>query len=97
MVLAGETLFIAGPPDLLDEEKAFDGLGDAGLRAKLDEQTASLEGRKGALLLAVSASDGRTLAEHRLEFPPEWDAMAAANGRLYFSTIDGKVLCFAGR
>jgi len=97
MVLAGKTLFIAGPPDVLDEEKAFDGLGDAALRAKLEEQAASLAGKKGALLLAVSASDGGKLAEYRLESPPEWDAMAAANGRLYFSTTDGKVLCFTGR
>jgi len=47
----------------------------------------------GALLLAVSTSDGKKLAEHKLDSAPTWDGMAAASGRLYLSTMDGKVLC----
>jgi len=97
MVLADKTLFIAGPPDVIDEEQAFDNHGNAEIQAKLAEQAAALEGRKGALLLAVSASDGKKLSEYSLDSLPVWDGMAAAGGRLYLTTEDGKVRCFAGR
>jgi len=50
----------------------------------------------GALLLAVAASNGATLAQYRLEAPPVFDGMAATGGRLYLTSTDGKVLCFGG-
>ncbi|MHC4463929.1 MAG: outer membrane protein assembly factor BamB family protein, partial [Planctomycetota bacterium] len=80
MVLAGKTLFIAGPPDVVDEEVAFDfwtnpGI-DPDIPTKLDEQDAAFEGQRGALLRAVSALDGSTTGEYNLESPPVWDGMA---------------------
>ena len=96
MVLADKTLFIAGPPDVVDEEQSFYNPNDAEILAKLSEQSAALEGQKGSLLWAVSTSDGKKLAEYELDSPPVFDSMAAANGRLYFSTIDGKVICMGG-
>jgi outer membrane protein assembly factor BamB len=93
MVLAGKTLFVAGPPDVVDEEKVFFNPEDPELQAKLREQDAALEGKKGALLQVVSASDGKKLAEYKLDTVPVWDGMAAANGRLYLSTMDGRILC----
>lgn len=80
MVLAGQTLFAAGPPDVLDP----------------DDPLAAFEGRKGGALLAVSCADGTGLAEYKLESPPVFDGMIAANERLYLATTDGKVLCFGG-
>ncbi len=97
MVLAGGTLFIAGPPDLLDEEEVFTRHGRGETRPKLLEQAAALAGKRGALLRAVAAGDGEKLAEYKLAFGPVWDGLAAADGRLYLATIDGKVLCFAGK
>jgi hypothetical protein len=45
-------------------------------------------------LAAFSAVDGKQLAaEKRLPAPPVWDGMAAANGRLYISMLDGWILC----
>ena len=82
MVLADKTLFIAGPPDVADEEKAFFHSDDAGVQADILNQTAALAGRKGALLWAVSASDGKKLNEYKLEALPVWDGMATAYGRL---------------
>lgn len=96
MILTDKTLFIAGPPDLLNEEEAFDRIKDPKVQAKLREQSSSLEGHKGALLLAVSAADGKELVKYELESPPIFDGMAASDGRLYLATMDGKVLCFAG-
>jgi len=51
----------------------------------------------GALLMAASASDGTELAQYRLDASPVIDGMAAANGRLYLSLENGKLLCMAGQ
>jgi hypothetical protein len=76
---ASPTLFVCGPPDVVD---AADPL-------------AAYEGRAGAILRAVSAADGKTLAELRLDTPPVWDGLIAAEGRLYASLADGSVVCLA--
>jgi len=81
MVLAGTTLFVAGPPDVLDP----------------DDPMASFDGRKGAVLRAVSAADGKTLAELTLGSAPVFDGLIAAHGRLCLSTQDGRVLCLGGK
>lgn len=94
MVLADKTLVLAGPPDVVDEEEAFSRVGDPEIQAKLADQDAALAGEKGALLWAVDATDGRTLAKRRLESLPVFDGLAAAGGRLYLAATDGKVLCF---
>jgi len=96
MVLADGKLFVAGPEDLLDEEQAFKQIDDPNVRPKLDEQTTSLEGKKGAMLWAVSTTNGEKLSEHRLDSPPIFDGMAAAGGKLYMATQDGHVICLAG-
>jgi outer membrane protein assembly factor BamB len=94
MVLAGRTLFVAGPPDLIDEEQAFRQINDPKVTRSLAEQAAALNGEKGALLLAVSVADGKELAQYDIESPPVFDGMAAAAGRLYMATVNGEVLCF---
>ncbi|MGD2175526.1 MAG: PQQ-binding-like beta-propeller repeat protein, partial [Candidatus Brocadiaceae bacterium] len=96
MLLARDGLFIAGPPDIADELAAFGHSLEPKTQAELKRQAAALEGARGALLWAVSATDGTTLAEYKLDAPPIFDGMAAANGRLYIATADGKVLCLAG-
>jgi hypothetical protein len=94
MVLADEKLFIAGPPNVADEKAAFYEPDALANRDALTEQKAAWEGKKGGLLHVVSASDGQKLAQYHLECVPVWDGMAAANGRLYISTINGKIVCF---
>jgi outer membrane protein assembly factor BamB/ubiquinone/menaquinone biosynthesis C-methylase UbiE len=93
MVLANRTLFVAGPPDVADEELAFRKPDDPAVRKARLQQEAALENRSGALLQVVSARDGKKLSEYKLDSAPTWDGMAAASGRLYLSTMDGKVLC----
>lgn len=46
-------------------------------------------------LRVYRASDGAALADQALE-RPVWDGFAAAQGRLYVSTLDGRVLCLGG-
>ena len=97
MVLADETLFVAGPADVVDEEQAFREIDDPQVTSRLADQAAALEGKKGAVIWAVSTANGERLAEHQLDAPPVFDGLAAARGRLYLSTQDGAILCFAGR
>ena len=65
------------------------------VQEKLRAQSAALRGERGALLWAVSARDGRKLAERKLDAVPVFDGMAAANGRLYLATQTGCVVCLA--
>ncbi|MEE8452688.1 MAG: PQQ-binding-like beta-propeller repeat protein [Thermoguttaceae bacterium] len=94
MVLAAETLFVAGPPDVVDEEEIFGAPFDNRVTAKAAEQVAALQGKRGALLHVVSTKDGQRLNELELDGCPVFDGMAAAEGKLFVTTMDGKVVCF---
>jgi len=50
-----------------------------------------------AVLRVYSAADGERLSELSLSADPVFDGMAVAGGRLYLSTRDGMVTCFAGK
>jgi len=94
MVLAADTLFVAGPPDVVDEREAHRRRHDPAVQAQLAEQVEALAGRRGGRLWAFRAADGQPLAELTLEAPPVWDGMVAAADRLYLSTTAGTVACF---
>jgi hypothetical protein len=77
MVLAGKTLVVCGPPDVLKE-------GDA---------MAAFEGRMGSELWTLSAPDGETVAKQKLDELPIFDGMIVAENRLYLCTEQGEVIC----
>lgn len=77
LVLAGETIFMAGTPVVFPA-------GDL---------AGAYEGRMGGVLWAASASTGEKIAERKLDSAPVWDGMAVANGRLFICVRDGKVIC----
>ena len=81
LVLAGDVLFAAGPPDLGPADK---------------DRLATWEGKQGGLLAAFSTHDGKPLGQWKLDALPVWDSLIAAEGRLFLSTADGQVRCFAG-
>jgi outer membrane protein assembly factor BamB len=81
MALADDVLFVAGTPAVFPE-------GDL---------PKAYEGRMGGVLWAASASTGEKTAQRKLEAPPVWDGMAAANGRLFVSLQDGNVICLGAR
>jgi hypothetical protein len=95
LVVADKTLFIAGPPDVVDEEEAFFAMDDEEILGKLREQSDLLKGKDGGRLWAVSTQTGEKLAEYKLDSLPVWDGMIAANSRLYMTTMDGDITCFA--
>lgn len=94
MVLANETLFVAGPPDVVDEEEIFGKPFQDEVVAKAAQQVAALKGDQGALLHVVSTEDGRTLNEVPLDGCPVFDGLAAAEHRLFLSMMDGSVVCY---
>jgi len=77
IALAHDVLFVAGTPVVFPN-------GDL---AK------AYEGRMGGVLWAASASTGEKLAQYTLDAPPAWDGLAAANGMLFLSLADGRVVC----
>jgi hypothetical protein len=80
MVLAGDRLVLAGPPDLF---QAADPL-------------AAMEGRSGGKLLVLSTADGELLAEYALDSPPVFDGLAVADGKLYLPIVGGgTIVCSA--
>ena len=99
MALADDTLLVAGPPDLMDEEYTFDRImeGDKSVDPLLKKQDAALNGEQGGKLLAVSKTDGAQQQELQLDALPVWDGMAVANGSLYVADKDGKITRFGGK
>ncbi len=81
MVKAGPTLFVAGPPDVLDPKDPY----------------AALDGRRGARLVSLLAEDGRKLEETELGSPPVFDGMICAEGKLFICLEDGVIVCCGGR
>jgi len=49
-----------------------------------------------ALLSVFNTSDGQSLSSLALPAQPVFDGMAAANGRLFMSLVDGQVVCYTG-
>ncbi len=54
---------------------------------------AAYEGRTPGVLWIMSAGDGSKVSDCELPSPPVWDGMAAADGRFYVSSSDGRVTC----
>ena len=77
MTLAKDTLFVAGPPDILDPK----------------DPMSSFEGRKGVQLWAVSTKDGAKLSETKLPALPIFDGMITAGGKLFVVLQNGSVVC----
>ena len=96
MALAGKTVLVSGAPDMIDEEYAFERLAakDPAILKELDEQNEALEGHRGAKMWAVNVETGEQSAGLELTSPPVWDGITVAQGRVYVSTMDGKLQCF---
>ncbi|MBT3200678.1 MAG: PQQ-binding-like beta-propeller repeat protein [Phycisphaerales bacterium] len=78
MVLAGDRIFAAGTPDVLDPK----------------DPLAAFEGRAGASLNVFSARDGSQIKSYKMKSEPAFDGLALAGGKLYLVTNDGKLICF---
>jgi len=80
IAMAGDTVFVAGEPMKFDNPS-------------FENYVAAYAGEKGGQMLAVSATDGKKIAEYELQAAPAWDGIAAANGKLYVCLADGTIQC----
>lgn len=94
MLKSNDTLFICGPPDIIDEKETFEQLvlKDPEVNKVLAKQDELLDGKEGAILRAVNAQDGSTISELRIDSLPTWDSLAAAGDALFMTTIDGRLI-----
>ncbi|MHC4118233.1 MAG: outer membrane protein assembly factor BamB family protein [Planctomycetota bacterium] len=96
MTVAGDKLFVSGPPDLVDERHAFYNWDDPQVQAKLKRQAEAYAGRAGGQLWVVAKADGSVRSRYALDTIPVFDGMAAAGDSLFVTTADGRVLCLSG-
>jgi len=94
--MSGTNLVVAGPPDLVNEEQIFERLTkkDPTVQKELDEQDASLAGRRGALVKIFNKGDGQVARDFTIDSPPVWDGVSVAQGRIFIVTEDGKIRCY---
>ena len=88
MVLANNTLIVAGLPDLRKKNA---------VRLLYDnpkESLEALEGKRGACIWIVSAEDGKQLSQIKLDGVPVFDGMAATDNKVFVSLKNGKLVCF---
>jgi len=78
MVVAGDQLIVAGPPDRIVE----------------GDPLAAFENRAGAELRIVNKADGRKIETMQLATPPVFDGLSAANGQLFMATEAGEIICW---
>ena len=93
MVLAGKTLLVAGPLDMVDEEEIFANPFDKQLIAKAAKQVSAIKGKGAAMLMSVSTADGKKLSEMTLDATPVFDGLAAAEGKLFIVLMNGTIMC----
>jgi hypothetical protein len=86
MVLADHLLFVAG---WLDAVAVQEETGRPINAADPDPRP--------AVLRALRADDGKTIAEYKLDCEPVFDGMSAANRRLYVCLKDGTVQCLGNQ
>ena len=77
MAVTPQRLLICGPPNIVDP----------------NDPLAAFEARKGGKLRLLSATDGATIEEHDLPFPPVFNGIAVARGRVFVALKNGTLAC----
>ncbi|NQV35425.1 MAG: PQQ-binding-like beta-propeller repeat protein [Phycisphaeraceae bacterium] len=90
-------LIVAGPEDITEEEEVQALFTSPEMQVRLDRQSAILAGERGGILQMVSTKDGQKLSEYKLDVPPLFDGMIAANGKLFIACMDGSIVCLQGK
>jgi hypothetical protein len=90
LAVAGDVILLAGPRNVLEGVAPKD---IRRARALVREHADEFAGRGRALLRAVSAADGRKLAEVELSAAPVHQGLIIAGGAVYLTTVDGRVVC----
>jgi len=97
MIVAGDKLYIAGPPVVINEANAYKDPLSKQVRAQMAAQTDAFRGKSGGILQVVAAECGETITETKLDYLPAFDSMAAAQNRLFIVSEDGRLVCYGER
>ena len=92
MFVTQDKVVIAGPRDLYDEETAVASFNQNDNRFSLQEE--HMEGKHGSLLKIIDKASGNETCSVELEFMPTFDSMITAEGKIFMTTSDGRVVCF---
>ena len=97
MVATQNSIVLAGPPkhqtDAVQELIAESATDTNPLPPILQHALDAWRGEKGGQLWTIDKKNGTKQTQYELDSPPVHDGMAVAAGRLYISTMNGKVLC----
>ena len=96
MVSTRDSLFVAGPKDVMDEKDYY--FRNAAknyeqLKGDLKKQADIWRGKGGGLLHAVSKKDRTLLGKYKLDAIPVFDGMIATDGKLFLSLTNGRLVC----
>lgn len=95
MVLAGDKLIIAGPPDVIADESLEPAKYNLeNILNKLEEQNVTFAGKRHGMLMVVSTKDGKVLSEQNLQSPPVFNGMIVAGGSVFIADTEGRVVCY---
>lgn len=97
MVLANDRLFVAGPRDVVDEERMWGRSNEKEYKDLMTLQAEWLAGSHGGMMEVFSKEDGAKLGELKLPHLPAFDGLTAASGCLYMVTKDGVIVCYRGK
>jgi len=86
-------LCVVGPADVYDEVSYFEKK-DTELNDLQIKQDEILENGNDVRLYILSGTTGRVINSYQLDGLPVWDGLIAANGKLFLSMKNGKVICF---
>jgi len=95
LVLAGDTLFAAGAPDVLDETTPGIRHESPEVLKLIEKQVDALAGKYGGVLISASRTDGEIKKRIKIDASPVFDGLIAANGRIFMVLKDGTVQCWA--
>jgi hypothetical protein len=95
MAVGRDAVFVAGAPNFIDEREVYRHPDSPATLEIIQRQQAALAGKQGGVLWAISKGDGRVTDRFRLESVPVFDGMAAIDGALVVSSIDGRMFCLS--
>lgn len=94
MLVADDVLVVCGPRDLYDEDKAVaPRAGFTTQDPRLALQQEHWEGRHGSIVKVFDKKTGQEISSLEIDDMPAWDAMIAADGRIFMTTTNGRVFC----
>lgn len=95
IVLAGDKLVVAGPPDVIADESLEPAQYNLeSILDKLETQNDVFAGKRHGILLVVSTDDGRILSEQNLQSPPVFNGMITSGGKLFITDTKGRLVCY---